>query len=98
MLGARPERKCQIPEFGRSDEIQNYLHGGANPHDSFGVMDKIVDRFTRVIDCPELAAALRSARAVMWVKTQASYIEVTHTLMTISESYRLCGHKPEPPC
>ena len=41
----RPRR--QIPELGRSDEIQNYLHGGANAHDPFGVMDTIVDRFTR---------------------------------------------------
>jgi hypothetical protein len=32
----------------------------------------------------------------MCVKTLANYIEVTDTLMTISESYRLCGHKSKP--
>jgi hypothetical protein len=31
----------------------------------------------------------------MCVKTLANYIEVD-TLMTISESYRLCRHKSEP--
>jgi hypothetical protein len=47
MFGPIPELGCQIPELGRSDEIENYLHGGANAHDPFGVMDTIVDRFTR---------------------------------------------------
>jgi len=32
----------------------------------------------------------------MRVKTLANYLEVTDTLMTISESYRLCRHKSEP--
>src|SRR6266545_151032 len=96
MFGPIPELGCQIPELDRSAEIQNYLHGGANAHDTFGVMDTIVDRFTRLIVCPELFASRQSARAVMCVKTLANYIEVTDTLMTISESYRLCGHKSKP--
>src|SRR5258707_11216878 len=90
MFGSIPELGCQVPELGRSDEIQNYLHGRANAHDPFGVMDTIV--------CPELVASRQSARAVMCVKTPANYIEVTNTLMTVSESYRLCGHKSKPLC
>src|SRR6266481_6828836 len=88
MFGPIPELGCQIPQLGRSDEIQNYLHGGANAHVPFGVVDTIV--------CPELVASRQSARAVMCVKTLANYIEVTDTLMTVSESYRLCGHKSKP--
>jgi hypothetical protein len=34
----------------------------------------------------------------MCVKMLANYIKVTDTLMTVSESYRLCPHKSEPPC
>jgi hypothetical protein len=33
----------------------------------------------------------------MCVKTLANYIEVTDTLMTVSESYRLCRHKIRAP-
>jgi len=47
MLGGIPERERQIPELGRPDEIQNYLHGGANTNDPLGVMDTIVNRFAR---------------------------------------------------
>jgi hypothetical protein len=61
-------------------------------------MDTIADRFTRWIVCLELIASGQGARAVMRVKTLANYIEVTVTLMTISESYRLCRHKSEPSC
>src|SRR5271154_2273607 len=96
MLSAIPERECQLPELGRLDEIQNYLHGGTNAHDPFGVIDTIVDRFTRWIVCARLVAPRRSARAVMCAKTLANHTEVTD-LMTISESYRLCGHKSKPP-
>jgi hypothetical protein len=32
----------------------------------------------------------------MCVKTLANCIEVTNALMTISEGYRLCGHKSKP--
>jgi hypothetical protein len=61
-------------------------------------MDTMVDRFTPRIVCPELIASGQGARAVIRVKTLANYIEVTDTLMTILESYRLCRHKFEPSC
>ena len=89
MLGPIPERECQIPELGCTDEIQNYLEGSANADDPFGVMETIVVY-------RELVASLRSVRAVMWIKTLANYIEVTDTLMTVSESYRLYRHKSGP--
>src|SRR6266404_4557559 len=88
MLGLISERECQTPYLGRTGEIQNYLHGGANAHDPFTVMETIVV-------CPELVAALRSARAVVWVKTLANHIEVTETLI-LWKNYRLCGHKSKP--
>src|ERR1700747_267363 len=96
MFGPISELGCQIPELGRSDEIQDCLHG-ANAHDPFGVMDTIVGRFTRGIVCPELVASRQSVRAVMCVKTLANYIEVTDTLITVSGSYRLRRHKSGPP-
>src|SRR6516162_6218319 len=43
MLGPIPERGYQIPEFGRTDEIQDCLHGSAKADDPFGVMGTIVD-------------------------------------------------------
>src|SRR5258707_10247697 len=98
MFGPIPELGCQIPELGRSDEIQNYLHGGANAHDSFGVMNTIADRLIRGVVCVELVGSRQSARAVKCAKTPANYIEVTDSLMTIWESYRLCRHKSKPPC
>ncbi len=70
MLGPIPERECQIPELGCTDEIQNYLHGSANADYPFGVMETIVV-------CPELVASLRSVRAVMCVKTLGNHLEVT---------------------
>jgi hypothetical protein len=88
MLGPIPERECQIPELGPTDEIQNYLHGSANADDPFGVMETIVV-------CPELIATLPSVRAVMCVKTLANHTEVTCILMIIWESYPLCCHKSE---
>ena len=89
MLGPIPERECQIPELGPTDEIQNYLHGSANADDPFGAMETIVA-------CPELIATLPSVRAVMCVKTLANHTEVTCILMIIWESYPLCCHKSEP--
>jgi uncharacterized protein (UPF0548 family) len=32
----------------------------------------------------------------MCIRTLANYFEVTDTLMTISENYRLCRHRSEP--
>ncbi len=87
MLGSK--RECQIPELGRTDEIQNYLHGSANADDSVGVMETNMLR-------PELVAALVFARAVMCVNTLASHTEVTCSRMIIWESYRLCRHQPGP--
>src|ERR1700722_5682685 len=100
MFGSIPEMERQIPEFGSLDEIQNYLHRGANAHDLFGVMatDTIRDTFARRIVCPELVGSRHSARAVMCVKTLANYIEIIGTPMTIAESYRLCCHKSKLPC